>query len=230
MNEDKAPAELRFLIRDVAGGAGDGDSLANVNTVPLPNGATAFVNEDQSIWNLDKTSERAPLTGYIIAPVSGPGRWLRMVSSDASAPAIEVVTTGYADYALSGNFAPSSSTVFGLSLPATPQWSIESAGGILTYHGPRRIFLATVTASARVVDVTVPREVAIAVSYNGDMTGGPVAGVDMITTASIAGGIYSLSTQRLVEMRPDDTLSVVAATSPSASQLSIGLKFGVSPA
>jgi hypothetical protein len=55
-------------------GTGDGNSLQNVNTTNLPNGAECYVIETNLSYRLHKTLT-APVAGAV-SPASGPGVWL----------------------------------------------------------------------------------------------------------------------------------------------------------
>ncbi len=69
------PAALR-LNTPLATLAGADDSLASVNTSELPNGALAFVNENESLYQLRRASTATADSPNIIAPAQGgPGRW-----------------------------------------------------------------------------------------------------------------------------------------------------------
>jgi len=69
------PAAQR-LLTPVATLAGADDALAAINTTVLPNGALCFVNENEGLYELHKTSAVAADSPNIIAPTQGgPGRW-----------------------------------------------------------------------------------------------------------------------------------------------------------
>jgi hypothetical protein len=55
-------------------GFGNPDSLQNVNTTELPNGAECFVIEDRTLYRLNKALTVTPVGG--VQPVAGPGRWV----------------------------------------------------------------------------------------------------------------------------------------------------------
>ena len=70
-----AAVALRILTpRPTLAGDGDGDSLQNVNTAPLPDGALAYVLETNLAYRLHKTLV-PPIVGTL-APGSGPGVWV----------------------------------------------------------------------------------------------------------------------------------------------------------
>jgi hypothetical protein len=67
------PADLRIEnpVATLAGAAG----LSAINTNELPNGALCVVNENNSIYQLRKTSAAAAASPQVIVPAAGPGRW-----------------------------------------------------------------------------------------------------------------------------------------------------------
>jgi hypothetical protein len=86
-----APADLRILTpRPTLSGAGDADSLQNVNTTELPDGALAYVLELNLAYRLHKLLV-PPIVGTL-APAAGPGVWVpeagsaMFVNSAAASP------------------------------------------------------------------------------------------------------------------------------------------------
>ena len=77
-----AATALRVLSpRPLLTGGGSGDSLQNVNTTLLPNGALCLVTENSTLYRLDKTSTSNVGT---ITPGSGPGRWFPLAGSEVA--------------------------------------------------------------------------------------------------------------------------------------------------
>ena len=58
-------------------GTGDFDSLENIDTTILPNGATCWVIDQAAFYVLHKDSVIVPAPPTSIAPGSGPGRWIQ---------------------------------------------------------------------------------------------------------------------------------------------------------
>lgn len=58
---------------------GSGESLVNINTTPLDDGARCYVTSDGSDWQLHRGSTATP-SGTVIAPSAGPGRWIKTAS------------------------------------------------------------------------------------------------------------------------------------------------------
>jgi hypothetical protein len=57
---------------------GADDSLENIVSSPLPDGAECWVIENASVYRFDKASTEAPNGTRIVAPIAGGGRWYRM--------------------------------------------------------------------------------------------------------------------------------------------------------
>jgi len=84
------PAALR-LNTPVATLAGADDSLAAINTSELPNGALCFVNENESLYQLRKSSSATADSPNIIAPAQGgTGRWYLYGNGATSFQALNV--------------------------------------------------------------------------------------------------------------------------------------------
>jgi hypothetical protein len=57
----------------------DGDpaaSVVGINTTPLPDGALVYCIENQSPYRFNKQSAASPDGTFVLAPTTGPGRWL----------------------------------------------------------------------------------------------------------------------------------------------------------
>lgn len=147
MTDRTAATALRLLApRAVALGTGDGDSLQNVDTTELPNGALCWVNGDATLFRLDKLSTEAASPDLVIVPASGPGRWIaqainalglldRMsmfrpdvdtVVVDTQNVWVALTVEGAADY-----FPQVAGAV---------SWDIDPLTGIATYSGPPQIY------------------------------------------------------------------------------------------
>ena len=233
-NDYKAPADFRFLIRDTYGGYPDHSdpaSLGNVNTVPLPDGAMCLVTVDQSLWVLDKTSSATPITGEIVSPIAGPGRWVRFAVSMNAGPAYSIVGTDFNSFAATGNWGATSDSHFASDTPASAAWTLTPTGGILTYTGPAKRFLVTLAASVRVGDASSPRDVFLGISKSNDLTGAPSAGTSGQIEAVIATAAASVSmaTNRVVDLVSGDTLRIKVAAPAGASSASLMPRLSITP-
>lgn len=224
MNEDKAPADYRCLIRAQLNGTTDGESLQNVNTTPLPNGALCFVNSESALFVLAKTSVQPEEVALVVAPGSGPGRWVRLVGSTALAGPMQLQATAAAAFAVDGNFGQSSSSTFALAGGSTghPNWALTAAGGIVTYSGPSRPFMLLLQGSFQVGNAGSPRVATAGISINDDLTGAIADSASALsTTLAVASSDYSLGValyRRLLVT--GDTLRVKAGAAAGAVSLS----------
>lgn len=81
MTDRIASVDLRVLgPRARLLGTGDPDSLQNVNTRELPDGAFCWVQDQAAFYVLHKTSAAIPAPPIVITPASGPGRWIQLTS------------------------------------------------------------------------------------------------------------------------------------------------------
>lgn len=89
------PPELRRLSPRLTISGDPSSSLRAINTRPLPNGAMVYIIGVTMNYVLQKDSTAVPVGDIIIAPDSGPGRW---VSTGPPAPANDsaVLTFGCA--------------------------------------------------------------------------------------------------------------------------------------
>lgn len=221
-----APAD-RFLIRSTATGASDGDSMQNLNSAVLPDGALCFVIATASMYYLDKTA----VTGGI-SPSSGPGQWRVFSVAAAASRGAEVDSTDFNSFAVDGNWhATTSSSSRLVAVVSGPDWALTPTGALLTYTGPDRTFLVTLAASAKVGDASVGRDVFLGIDKSGDMTGAPTQAVGVIDqVASVAGADYAITTTRLVAMSSGGTIQPKMAAPSGAVSLQAGFIMTVAPA
>ncbi len=81
MDTQRSAVALRNIIVGTLGvvdSSSPTDSLDGINTTELPNGALAYVLSNSGAYRLKKTDTTTAQTsdGSVIAPLSGPGRWL----------------------------------------------------------------------------------------------------------------------------------------------------------
>jgi len=132
---------LRHLAaRAVLLGTGDGDSLQNINTNKLNDGAICYVVELAAYYQLDKASTSTPVGNVIVAPVAGPGRWFYFGSNaDSELFAVVRLTTPVTSANLTQNtWVNTPAGAGGTYLLETPDaglWTLDTATGLLTYNG-----------------------------------------------------------------------------------------------
>jgi hypothetical protein len=165
MTDRLADTALRLLApRATAEGFGDGDSLQNVITDELPNGALCWVNSTEGLYRLDKLSIDAAVVGVVIIPLSGPGRWILLASGSSLAqfsaelfligtslttPAgpEDTIAVPVAEQWVPGPaVGPGPTTIYsGLVSPVFT--GFDPFAGTLTYGGPTRRYLLQTYAS-----------------------------------------------------------------------------------
>jgi len=69
--------------------------LAQVNTAPLPDGAQCWVTQSNCIYTLDRRSTLPADNDLVVAPGSGPGRWIR---SAAPISGVVAAAPGYPNF------------------------------------------------------------------------------------------------------------------------------------
>lgn len=76
---------LRVLSpRAVLLGTGDAAALQNLDTTELPDGALCWVSDQTSYYVLHRDSSASPSGTIVVAPASGPGRWIILGSGSTS--------------------------------------------------------------------------------------------------------------------------------------------------
>lgn len=134
---------------------GASDSLENIVSSPLPDGAECWVIENSSVYRFDKASTEAANGTRIVAPIAGGGRWYRT----PIAP-IKIASTSLSYGAFSGNTS-GAVRVGGLILREIPIGSsvlmygtfsgqpptIDGASAQFTYQSSQTPAVQTVTRS-----------------------------------------------------------------------------------
>lgn len=100
------------------------DSLENVVSSPLPNGAECWVVENSSVYRFDKESTEAADGARIVAPIAGGGRWYRL-----SIAPIKIAS----DSVRYGSFSGNTSATPGLRVAAVILRNIPIGSSVLAY-------------------------------------------------------------------------------------------------
>ena len=89
MTDRLATVGFRLLApRAVLLGTGGSDSLQNVNTTNLPDGALCWVNDQLAVYALHKQSSAPPSGVTVVQPASGPGRWIPLATTTSGGATI----------------------------------------------------------------------------------------------------------------------------------------------
>jgi hypothetical protein len=125
------------MIRDSvdSSGVASGESLTNINTGPIPDGAQCFVIENRRLYRFRKSS--VAVADTIVVPIAGGGRWVLESAAPAGALALFAAATGSneAPTAENDDWVPITTLAFALQGGAGC-WTFAAGGCIATYNGP----------------------------------------------------------------------------------------------
>lgn len=153
MTDQLTPAALR-LLAPRATVSGVEDSLQNLDTTELPNGALCWVNDPSTpgLFQLNKIPGVTAPTGAV-TPASGPGFWVYilpgsgssgpLISNDATMILFQPTNTpsdsGANVWAKLATVTPPPPLMVGSTGPLGP-WTLDANAGSLTYNGQTRLF------------------------------------------------------------------------------------------
>lgn len=229
MSDKNAAVALRLLgPRAVARGTGDGDSLQNVNTTELPNGALCMVNESGTLYRLDKNSALTPALPTdpgLITPAAGPGQWIALVGQEASLTfayqigmnnASPVVVPNPATWSALG--ATTAWTVEDAALTAgilvaTAFWSTVTPGaGVLTYSGPATLFRVSASVVLTNAEAANAQTYGLYISKNGTGIGAATEFVREMQQAAATGNAQDpnqVTAESNLFLSPGDTVQIL---------------------
>lgn len=219
MNEAQAAVAYRIMIRATLGLAnpGDAESIKNVNTSVLPNGAMCFVIENRSVYRLNKASTAAQFGSSIIEPLSGTGRWLLVEDEDLQ------IVDPLLVFAAAPNVFPAADTNW--TAPNTSNWTNQAAqgfsswtsgaNGIWTYTGPTLLWrlqwdATFIAGGAGDITAGISRNADLAAAATGEQEGVGVVS----RTAAIVGRI---TVSRFVALNTGDVIQPRIRNSAAAS-------------
>lgn len=230
MSDRLAAVAYRIMIRATLGLAtpGDGESIKNIVTTPLPNGAQCFVVENRSLYRLNKASTATPNGSSIIAPNIGGGRWFLVEDEDLAIvdPLLVFSSTNNVFPAVDTNWtAPSTSNYTNLANANFNSWT-AGANGIWTYTGPSGLIWHLQWDVTFLADAA-PGDITAGISRNADLAGaagGAQEGAGVVSrTAAIVGRITVSRFQALTSgdvIQPRVRNSASASVSSSFSTIS----------
>lgn len=208
MTVSRSAVALRTLVRDTLSSAPFGESLTNINTRVLPDGAACFVIEDRSLWRLNKASTAGANPGIVVVPAAGPGRWLKESSlANASTLWVTGLAQNSTDSSASASWLEPQTSAFGFPLGNPSPFTLTTLGCILTYNGPTAArFLFTLAVS---LNFAVSGDIFAGISLNDDLTGvvdGFAEGTQFMDTEDGAVEDIQITCQRMVILSPTDTI------------------------
>ena len=209
------PADLCVLSpRARASGnpnAGDRDSLQNVNTTELPDGALCFALNTATLYRLDKTLQL--VSGITVTPIAGPGTWVPLTSAETT-----LVESGEAIMVSGGLVNPSGVGAWvnlaGLGAGAFQgnsgaSFTLNGTGGILTYVGiSGKWYQISLSGTLAIDPATTIANLEAIVDINGVVlpaSSSPHAALVTVNTASSR--FLSLSASYFAELNNGDVLT-----------------------
>lgn len=218
-------------------GTGDPDSLQNINTTELPDGAVCVVR-GIGIYLLDKTNTLTPVGTTIVQPGSGTGFWVLVTQDVPVAPVLaaqSVLSTAFAPVTVTTSGGQGKWTVFPTSAyngffdPTL--WSFDATTGVLTYLGPDAMFEVTAYLSAAPSTAAIAR-IGLDVDINGNLVGTTTTTVETMEfqTGADTADQVSLATSWVGGIHPGNTVRAVARNSAAATDITgIALTLVVRP-
>jgi hypothetical protein len=222
-NEARSAVGFRWMIRALLGltDPEDGDSLRNMNTAVLPNGATCYVLENSSVYRFRRNVTATPSGEDIVQPLAGDGLWFRVSVDDflnESAAYVAVTQTNTFATVNDSAWKEPAASFFALQTGfSATQWTLGTLGR-LTYNGRGGTFLVTAGWSMNGAADVTDNLYQIGISLNADLnaTAQPIAAGTMRFTTEQS-DYASITTVRMVTLATGDILQPRArCLSPTA--------------
>jgi hypothetical protein len=203
---DESAVALRILIRATADTPASGDDLANIITNELPDGAECYVLAARVVFRYRKHSALAAVSGMVIAPNAGGGRWVREGTSAGALAAFAASTNlNTAPGNVSSDWVASTTSNYSLQA-GLGAFTFAAGGCILTHTGPGGRYLVHVSATLTIADASSAQ---LGVSFDDDLTGtaaGFAEGINFVELTTGGSATVPISAQRLVTLAPGSTL------------------------
>lgn len=226
MNSLRSPSALRTLLCDTSA------ELGSINSTILPDGATAFDSQSDTLWRLDKSAgtvfDALLTSGLVLKPDDDtPARWVAQEISGSSpyysgtyGVAASTVTIAILNqWAYLGN-VPST---FAVNAGNPEGFVLDTASGLVTYHGPPRI--VKVSAKASVLNAIGGTSISIhaCISRSDDVVAGSTTdnsskGEQAIVTANVT---EEISVERILLLNPGTTLRLAFRNATNADDLTV---------
>jgi len=219
-----APTILRMLApRAALLGTGSEDSLQNVNTYELPNGALCWVVSNATLYRLDRASTSASAPDAVIVPAAGPGRWFALSGSAALTearmsmfqPAEIAILTGEANVWQALTAAGS----YAVQTAVAAFWSINATTGVATYSGPPQIYHFAAALNAT-VDATATVQIQVGLTVDGEDIGTTnVRDLAQRVQATTATSFKGIAIANEIALVPTDTVQLIVRNVTSEDNL-----------
>jgi len=225
MTASLSSVALRTILFDLSA------ELAAYNSSELPDGATAFDSQTDTLYRLDKSAGTTydSLIGsglYIKPNDQTPARWFAESTSGSSpyysgsyavaTPTVVMTANGWA-------YLGSTPSTFGINAGNASAFNVNLTTGLVTYHGPPRLALVTATATVLNAIGGTDIEIHACISRNDDVVVGSttdysVAGEQQINTANVK---QEILVQRILLLNPGTTLRLAFRNSTNGDDLTV---------
>jgi len=205
--------------------------LASMNSTTLPDGATVYDNETDTLYRLDKTAgvefDSLLASGIVVKPDDGTAaRWIADTVSGSSPYVHSSVINAAVAVTMTSNQwneLGSTSGSFSETGGSSAIFSISATTGLITYHGPTREVLVTMQASINNGIGATPITMHVAVSLNGDVVDGSTTAYRekgevievIINTESL------VTAQRLLQLSDGDTLQMMFRNETNGDDIAV---------
>jgi hypothetical protein len=226
MTELLADPALRLLTpRPMLLGTGDADSLQNVDTTELPNGALCWVVSNATLYRLDAASTAASAPDAVIVPASGPGRWFALSGTALLAEARMSEREG-AELTLvvgapnQGIWLAMPAGAYAAQVAGAAFWTVNAATGVATYSGPPQVYQFEVSLQVACASeiITDPQ---ISLSVNGEDLGtNNLRQLFMATQVNDFPSLIALAQE--LSLDTGDTVQLIVRASAQPNNLVVG--------
>lgn len=225
MNSLRSSVALRTLLCDTLA------ELSSINSTTLPDGATAFESQSDTLWRLDKSAgtvfDALLGSGLLLKPDDGTAaRWFAQTTQGSSPYSNSTYLVSAAAVVMTAgqwNYLGSTAATFALSTGDTSAFSLNLTTGEVTYHGPTRQVL--VSAKASVLNGAAANSISIhaCISRNNDVVAGAggdysAKGEQAMVTADVT---EQISTERIMQIGPGVTLRLAFRNATNSDDLSV---------
>jgi len=225
MNSLRSSVALRIRLVDSLA------ELATMNSTTLPDGATVFDNESDTLWRLDKTAGTIfdSLLGSVLLlrPDDGTdARWFAQEISGSSpyySSTYLVATATVVMTASQWAYLGSTPSTFAVNAGDVAAFVLDTATGLVTYHGPPRVALVGVKTSLLNAIGATSVAVHACISRSDDVVAGTTTdysskGEMVIVTANVT---EEISVERVMLLNPGTTLRLALRNATNDDDLTV---------
>lgn len=224
MTDQNSAVALRTLIVSALTGV-DGDSLDQVNTSKLPNGATVYVNATKKLYRLAKSSELTIPSGSssIVQPDGGPGQFILANGAQAAGQAIQTAALTGATAGTDDTWAATPAGANFYAQVGDGLFTVAPDTGVFIYRGPdgSRV-LAEVLLSVASAVASQSFEVCFTINgfLIGTTTAQPFAGVANVSPTT-AGLVSQISCKQTLSLNEGDTFQPVIRDTSASNNFTV---------